>query len=69
MPLLFISRFAAIYRARHQIANVDAMFNRMIIYPSNILHSGNIAADFNFDQNPATGRLTLNSFIYGKQRL
>lgn len=50
-----------------QIAEVDAMFNRMIIYPSNILHSGNIAADFNFDPNPATGRLTLNSFIYSKR--
>jgi hypothetical protein len=50
-----------------QIAEVDAMFNRMIIYPSNILHSGNIAADFNFDPNPSTGRLTLNSFIYSKR--
>lgn len=47
-----------------QIATVDATFNRIVIYPSNVLHSGNIAADFNFDANPATGRLTLNSFIY-----
>ena len=50
-----------------QIAKIDAMFNRMIIYPSNILHSGNIPPDFNFDPNPATGRLTLNSFIYSKR--
>lgn len=50
-----------------QIAGIDAIFNRMIIYPSNILHSGNIAADFNFDSNPSTGRLTLNSFIYSKR--
>ena len=50
-----------------QIATVDAQFNRMIIYPSNILHSGNIAETFNFDANPASGRLTLNSFIYCKQ--
>ncbi|HCS66160.1 MAG TPA: hypothetical protein DIW64_19985 [Cellvibrio sp.] len=50
-----------------QIASVDAMFNRMIIYPSNILHSGNIAPDFNFDPNPISGRLTLNSFIYCKR--
>lgn len=50
-----------------QIAAVDAMFNRMIIYPSNILHSGNIPADFNFDSNPASGRLTLNSFIFSKR--
>lgn len=50
-----------------QIATVDAIFNRIVIYPSNILHSGNIATDFNFDSNPASGRLTLNSFIYCKR--
>jgi hypothetical protein len=50
-----------------QIIEINAMFNRMIIYPSNILHSGNIAADFNFDPNPASGRLTLNSFIFSKR--
>lgn len=50
-----------------QIATIDAAFNRMVIYPSNILHSGNIADDFDFDPNPATGRLTLNSFIYSKR--
>ena len=50
-----------------QIAEIDAMFNRMVIYPSNILHSGNIPADFTFDPNPATGRLTLNSFIFSKR--
>jgi Family of unknown function (DUF6445) len=50
-----------------QIAAIDAMFNRMIIYPSNILHSGNIGADFNFTAHPHEGRLTLNSFIYCKR--
>lgn len=50
-----------------QIAEVDAMFNRMIVYPSNILHSGNIPTDFNFDPHPASGRLTLNSFIFSKR--
>ena len=50
-----------------QIASVDAQFNRMVIYPSNILHSGNIPADFAFDPSPASGRLTLNSFIYCKR--
>lgn len=50
-----------------QIASVDAQFNRLVVYPSNILHSGNIAADFKFDPNPLTGRLTLNSFIYSKR--
>ena len=50
-----------------QIAKIDAMFNRMVIYPSKILHSGNIPADFTFDPNPAKGRLTLNSFIFSKR--
>jgi hypothetical protein len=50
-----------------RIVEIDAIFNRMIVYPSNILHSGNISADFNFDPNPANGRLTLNSFIFCKR--
>lgn len=50
-----------------QIASVDAQFNRMVIYPTTALHSGNIAPDFNFDPNPSSGRLTLNSFIFGKR--
>ena len=49
-----------------QIACVEALFNRIVLYPANVLHSGNIAPDFNFDPNPKTGRLTLNSFIYSK---
>ena len=50
-----------------QIACIDAMFNRMIIYPTHVLHSANIAPGFDFDPNPETGRLTLNSFIYSKE--
>jgi hypothetical protein len=49
-----------------KIACVDALFNRLVMYPANVLHSGNIAPDFDFDPNPNTGRLTLNSFIYSK---
>ncbi len=47
-----------------QIASYDALFNRMVIYRSTSLHAGNIAADFRFDPNPRTGRLTANTFIY-----
>jgi hypothetical protein len=49
-----------------QIACIDALFNRIVIYPANVLHSGNIAPDFDFDPYPRTGRLTLNSFIFSK---
>lgn len=47
-----------------QIASYDAVFNRMVIYRSTSLHAGNIAADFRFDPNPRSGRLTVNTFIY-----
>jgi hypothetical protein len=50
-----------------QIACVDALFNRMVIYPANVLHSGNISKDFAFDPTPSKGRLTLNSFLFSKQ--
>jgi len=50
-----------------QIACVDAVFNRMVVYPANVLHSGNISKEFPFDSNPLSGRLTLNSFIYSKR--
>ncbi|RYE52928.1 MAG: hypothetical protein EOP48_15430 [Sphingobacteriales bacterium] len=50
-----------------QIADVGAIFNRLIIYPSNILHSGSINPDCILDTNPRKGRLTLNTFIYRKR--
>jgi hypothetical protein len=46
-----------------QIGSYDAKFNRIVMYRGNVLHSANIAPDFNFDPNPRTGRLTLTSFI------
>jgi hypothetical protein len=46
-----------------QIAKQDGVFNRMLIYRRNSLHSGCIGKDFVPDANPATGRLSINSFI------
>jgi hypothetical protein len=46
-----------------QIAKQDGVFNRMLVYRSNSLHSGCIDAGFVPDPNPATGRLSINSFI------
>jgi len=45
-------------------ASYEAVFNRFIMYRCTSLHSGNIASDFDFDKNPRTGRLTLNTFIF-----
>jgi hypothetical protein len=46
-----------------RIASADAVFNRLLIYRRNSLHSGSIAKDFVPDPNPLTGRLSINSFM------
>jgi hypothetical protein len=46
-----------------QIAQQEGMFNRMLIYRRNSLHSGCIARDFVPDGNPLSGRLSINAFI------
>jgi hypothetical protein len=46
-----------------QIGKQDCVFNRLLIYRRNVLHSGCIASDFVPDANPRTGRLSINSFI------
>jgi hypothetical protein len=46
-----------------QIAQQDGVFNRMLVYRRNSLHSGCIGRDFVPDPNPATGRLSINSFL------
>lgn len=46
-----------------QIAKQDGVFNRMLVYRRNSLHSGCIDAAFIADPDPRTGRLSINSFI------
>lgn len=46
-----------------QIAKQDGVFNRILIYRRNSLHSGCIDKDFVPDPDPLTGRLSINSFI------
>jgi hypothetical protein len=46
-----------------RIASLDGVFNRMLVYRRNSLHSGSIAGDFEPDADPRTGRLSINSFI------
>ncbi|HVY24394.1 MAG TPA: DUF6445 family protein [Steroidobacteraceae bacterium] len=46
-----------------QIEKQDGVFNRVLIYRRNSLHSGCIGRDFIPDPNPRTGRLSINSFI------
>jgi hypothetical protein len=46
-----------------QVASVPAVFNRMLIYRRNSLHSGSIDKDFVPNADPLTGRLSINCFI------
>lgn len=46
-----------------RIHSVEARKNRVVIYPSNLLHSGNIQPQQGLSSDPRKGRLTISSFI------
>jgi hypothetical protein len=46
-----------------QVSAIDGVFNRMLIYKRNSLHSGSIGRDFVPDPDPCRGRLSINCFI------
>ncbi len=46
-----------------QIGQVDARFNRAVIYRSQMLHSGVIAPGTALSDDPTTGRLTVTAFL------
>ncbi len=46
-----------------QIFQVEGHFNRLVIYPGCLLHSGYFPPDFSYSGDPRTGRLTANVFI------
>jgi hypothetical protein len=48
-----------------QIAAIEAVPDRMIIYQGSLLHSGIIPPDMNFSADPREGRLTANIFVRG----
>jgi hypothetical protein len=48
-----------------QIAAIEAVPDRMIIYQGSLLHSGIIPEDMNFSADPREGRLTANIFVRG----
>lgn len=47
-----------------QIASFDASFNRVLIYRSQMLHSGSVNPACGYRDDPRTGRLTANAFFY-----
>ncbi len=46
-----------------QIFHVEGRFNRLVIYPGCLLHSGYFSPEFNYSDDPRAGRLTANLFI------
>ena len=46
-----------------QVARFDAVFNRAILYRGNTLHCADIPDDMATSADPATGRLTVNTFL------
>jgi hypothetical protein len=46
-----------------QVAKQDGVFNRILFYRRNSLHSGCIDKAFIPDPDPSTGRLSINSFL------
>jgi hypothetical protein len=46
-----------------RIEQAEGIFNRMLVYRRNSLHSGSIDGSFVPDADPRTGRLSINSFI------
>ena len=48
-----------------QIGLFEGRYNRALLYPSNALHCARIPGDLNLSGDPATGRLTVNTFLMG----
>jgi hypothetical protein len=56
----YINGDTALYE---RVGNQQAVFNRMLVYRRNSLHSGSIPSGFVPDLNPRTGRLSINGFV------
>ena len=46
-----------------QIAQIEGLYNRVVVYPNSLLHSGRIPPGFDFSSDPTQGRLTANLFV------
>ena len=59
-PLAYINGDTPLYE---QVGKQDGIFNRMLVYRRNSLHSGCIGPEFVADPDPRRGRLSLNGFV------
>ncbi|MEM8815311.1 MAG: DUF6445 family protein [Pseudomonadota bacterium] len=58
-PPAYICGDTALFERVHSVA---ARWNRLLVYRTSSLHSGDIRPDYDFDMNPMTGRFTIASF-------
>lgn len=59
-PLTYINGDTPLYE---QVGREEGVFNRMLVYRRNTLHSASIGTGFVPDANPRTGRLSINGFL------
>ncbi|HEV7605780.1 MAG TPA: DUF6445 family protein [Steroidobacteraceae bacterium] len=59
-PSQYITTDTPLYE---QIGQQDGVFNRLLVYRRNSLHSGAINRNFVVDPNPRSGRLSINGFL------
>ncbi len=62
-PVEFISESTGLFE---RIGFFEGIYNRLLIYQGSILHSGFIPPDFDYSDDPLTGRLTFNIFVQGE---
>jgi hypothetical protein len=58
----YINGSTALYE---EVGRQEGVFNRVVVYRRNSLHSGSIREDFVPDPNPRTGRFSINGFLAG----
>jgi Family of unknown function (DUF6445) len=58
----YINGSTALYE---EVGRQQGVFNRVVVYRRNSLHSGSIREDFVPDPNPHTGRFSINGFLAG----
>jgi len=58
----YINGSTALYE---EVGRQEGVFNRLVVYRRNSLHSGSIRHDFIPDPNPRTGRFSINGFLAG----
>ena len=51
------------HRLFESIHSISAKFNKAVLYPSNLLHSGDINPALGLSEAPNSGRFTISSFI------